>query len=279
MSGIAVRALRLQEVEQLVDWAAIEGWNPGLGDAEAFRCADPDGFIGCFVNEELAAGISAVAYDEGFGFIGLYICQPRFRGQGFGRRVWDAGMAYLGDRTIGLDGVSEQQANYASIGFAPHYETVRWSGSPAAVPSPPQNMLPVEDGDHADLLAFDRLHFPAARETFLKTWLSPPHKAFLARDAGGIAGYAVIRGCREGFKIGPLFAAGDDIAGELLSACLASAPQELIHIDVPRYQVGFRERLVHLGFLPGFTTMRMYRGAAPDLADSGVYGITTLELG
>ncbi|TIU88228.1 MAG: GNAT family N-acetyltransferase, partial [Mesorhizobium sp.] len=71
-----IRTLTASEVETLVDWAAGEGWNPGLGDAAAFRTADPDGFIGAFVDGEMVAGISAVAYGPGFGFIGLYICRP-----------------------------------------------------------------------------------------------------------------------------------------------------------------------------------------------------------
>ncbi|TIM51277.1 MAG: GNAT family N-acetyltransferase, partial [Mesorhizobium sp.] len=30
-----IRTLALEEVKILVDWAAAEGWNPGLGDAVA----------------------------------------------------------------------------------------------------------------------------------------------------------------------------------------------------------------------------------------------------
>jgi GNAT superfamily N-acetyltransferase len=118
-----IRALTSFEVEQLVDWARIEGWNPGFVDAPALHAADPQGFIGCFVDGQMAAGISAVRYGSDFGFIGLYITRPDFRGKGFGRKVWDAGMAHLDSRTIGLDGVPEQQANYRSMGFEPAYET------------------------------------------------------------------------------------------------------------------------------------------------------------
>lgn len=96
MSGLPViRSLSLGEVEELLGWAKAEGWNPGLGDAAAFHAADPDGFIGCVVDGRLAAGISAVRYGDDFGFIGLYIAHPDFRRQGFGRKVWDAGMAHL----------------------------------------------------------------------------------------------------------------------------------------------------------------------------------------
>ena len=122
-----IRTLSLAEVETLVAWAAGEGWNPGLRDAAAFHAADPQGFLGAFVAGRMAAGISAVDYG-GFGFIGLYICRPDMRGRGYGRAVWDAGMARLAQTTVGLDGVPAQQANYRSMGFAPAYRTFRFSG-------------------------------------------------------------------------------------------------------------------------------------------------------
>ena len=31
------------DVDLAVEWAAREGWNPGLADAEAFHAADPEG--------------------------------------------------------------------------------------------------------------------------------------------------------------------------------------------------------------------------------------------
>ena len=57
-----IRTLSLQELTALVDWAAAEGWNPGLEDASMFQTADPEGFIGAFVGTEMVAAISAVAY-------------------------------------------------------------------------------------------------------------------------------------------------------------------------------------------------------------------------
>lgn len=281
-----IRILSSTEVETLIGWAGSEGWNPGLADASAFRAADPQGFLGCFVNGALTAGISAVAYGEDFGFIGLYICHPDFRGKGYGRQVWDAGMAYLAGRTIGLDGVPEQQANYAGMGFEPTSQTFRWSGRITAPPppSPASSALPIKVRAAApDLLpalgAFDRRFFPAERSTFLTEWLSAPRETLVATAAAGIAGYAVLRHCLVGHKLGPLFAVGDDAADALLDACLQRIGADELQIDVPEAQEAFSNRLARLGFTRGFATRRMYRGPAPLVDQSGVYGITTLELG
>lgn len=161
-----IRRLALADIETLLDWAAIEGWNPGLDDATPFQAADPDGFFGAFVDGVMVAGISAVAYGDHFGFIGLYICHPDWRGQGHGKAVWDTAMAYLGNRTIGLDGVAERQADYARMGFEAVYETVRMSGSLAG-PLASDQSRPVGQVD--DISDLDRRCFPAPRPAFCGT--------------------------------------------------------------------------------------------------------------
>ena len=275
-----IRVLEASEVEELVGWAALEGWNPGHGDVAAFRSADPDGFLGCFVGGRLAAGISAVRYGSGFGFIGLYICHPDFRGRGFARQVWDAGMAHLAGRVIGLDGVVEQQANYGRMGFVPAYDTVRWSieRMPTLTRSGAGCHV-VDEADVAEVSAFDRAFFPESRDAFLATWLRSPRRAFVCRRQGVVAGYAVLRPCLSGSKIGPLFASDGRTAEDLLKVCLENLRGEEVHLDVPDYQEGFRYLLGRLGFKPGFRTARMYRGEAPSVQRAGIYAITTLELG
>ncbi|WP_027165069.1 GNAT family N-acetyltransferase [Mesorhizobium sp. WSM3224] len=273
-----IRTLTASEVETLVDWAAIEGWNPGIGDAAALRTADPEGFIGAFVGGEMVAGISAVAYGPSFGFIGLYICRPDRRGEGHGKAVWDAGMARLGDRIIGLDGVAEQRANYQRMGFVPVYETVRYSGRPAGLPDG-GDIQPVTAADTAGILAYDRQCFPAPRDAFLREWLRQPRIALLSAGSAGIAGYGVARRCREGFKVGPLFADGTDHALALVAEFSGRIGNEALHIDVPASQVQFTAMLQAAGMAAGFTTTRMYKSGKPGNVRSMVFGITTLELG
>ncbi|TPJ81191.1 GNAT family N-acetyltransferase [Mesorhizobium sp. B2-6-2] len=273
-----IRTLAASEVETLVGWAAEEGWNPGTGDAAAFRAADPQGFIGAFVGGEMVAGISAVAYGPGFGFIGLYICRPDRRGEGHGKAVWDAGMARLGNRIIGLDGVAEQRANYQRMGFVPAYETVRHSGGPSGLPEGGKTR-PVTAGDTAGIFAYDRKCFPAPRETFLGEWLRPPRIALLSAGSDGTAGHGVARRCRQGFKVGPLFADRTDLALALMADLSSRIGNEAMHIDVPAGQVQFTAMLQAAGMVPGFTTTRMYKGGKPGNDQSTVFGVTTLELG
>lgn len=275
-----IHTLSLPEVERLVDWAATEGWNPGLHDAWAFREADPEGFIGAFVDGDMVAGISAVAYGDAFGFIGLYICRPDARGRGHGRAVWDAGMARLAGRTIGLDGVPAQQANYRRMGFSTAYETVRYSGrlDNGWRAGQDYRLVVVTDELIGQVAAIDRAHFSASRTAFLQRWLQPPHKAFACVVGGEVRGFGVARACRSGFKVGPLFAPDDDMAFALLAALCADGEGD-VHLDVPGSRASFSDGLVSRGLSPGFETARMYRGSVRAPTPQGVFGVTTLELG
>src|SRR5262245_45601823 len=111
-SDLEVRTMRRDELDLALEWAAQEGWNPGLADADCFDAADPEGFLIGSVGGEPIGCISVVRYGGNFGFLGFYIVKPERRGQGYGLSLWHAGMARLHDRVVGLDGVIAQQENY-----------------------------------------------------------------------------------------------------------------------------------------------------------------------
>ncbi len=274
-----IRSLNLPEIELLLEWARQEGWNPGLDDAEAFFGADPVGFLGCFTANALVAGISAVRYGRSFGFIGLYICRPEYRGRGFGKLIWDAAMRHLAGRMIGLDGVPQQQPNYRRMGFEENYRTIRWSGKIAPHPPSATSVSPISPMILSDVIAYDRRSFPAERDRFLHAWLQRPRETMVIIREEAIAGYAVLRRCHDGYKVGPLFADGVREAEALFFACINQVGGEVLHLDVPETQEAFSRVLLDAGMAPGFETSRMYKNGSPRISPQGVFAITTLELG
>ena len=87
--------MRPEEIALAADWAAAEGWNPGLADAACFATVDPEGFLIGELDGAPAATISCVNYDERFAFLGFYIVRPDLRGRGYGLRIWNAAIAPL----------------------------------------------------------------------------------------------------------------------------------------------------------------------------------------
>jgi ribosomal protein S18 acetylase RimI-like enzyme len=273
-----VRPMTPGEVELSLEWAASEGWNPGKHDARCFRAADPNGFFIGTLQGEPVGCISAVAYDERFGFIGLYLVKPEFRGMGLGMRIWQHGVAYLGNRNVGLDGVVAQQANYRKSGFRLAYRNIRFqSVVEGAVGA---RVSRVSELPFNQLSNYDQRFFPACRARFLREWVGQADSVALAvvQDAR-ITGYGVLRACVAGYKIGPLFADNEQIAEELLGALSVSVPGELITLDVPETNPAAIALAERHGMTRIFETARMYTKALPALPVDHVFGVTSFELG
>ena len=277
-ADFVIRRMRREELSLAADWAAAEGWNPGLNEAACFYAADPNGFFLGLLNGEPVATISGVAYDETFGFLGFYIGKPEYRGQGYGLRIWQACMDYLGDRNVGLDGVVEQQDNYKRSGFNFAYNHVRYEGIGQA--GEVSGVVPLAQLPFAEGEAYDRACFPVPRSGFLEAWLSMPESSALGVQRGGrLAGYGVIRRCRVGHKIGPLFADDAEAAESLFRGLSAQAPGEPIFLDIPDVNSAAKALVARHGMTPVFQTARMYTGPQPDIDLARIYGVTTFELG
>ena len=332
------------EVDLAIEWAAAEGWNPGLHDAQCFHATDPDGFLIAYLGSEPVGCISVVAYDDSFGFLGLYIVRPEFRGKGYGQQLWKAGMPYLGDRNVGLDGVVAQQENYKKSGFRLAYRNIRYGGiidlsvirdseygcshplppgegrgcsrgfvrhaprlqngirlqadtrtaseglsvltvmhygtlnSQAAMP-PDMTALSAIPFDA--LCAYDSALFPAPRARFLREWITQPEAVGYAvlNDDGRLSGYGLLRPCRQGCKIGPLFADDAGIADRLLRTLSSRAQGSLLYLDVPETNPAAVMLAERYGMTKVFETARMYTKDAPTLPFEHLFGVTTFELG
>ena len=262
------------DLRRTLNWAAAEGWNPGLRDAEALRAADPEGFL-CSDH----ASIAAIRTGSDGGFIGLYIVRPESRGQGHGFAIWEAAMRRLAGRNVGLDGVVAQQDNYRRSGFRFAWNNARYASDTPILPEQAHSAGSAVLDD--TLLAFDAAHAGASRPAFLRAWIETPgHVALVTRDGADITGFGVIRPCRSGSKIGPLFAESPEIAASLLAALgahrVATGP---LILDLPEDHAAAVALAQGAGMQEVFETARMYTGGTPRLRRTGLYAVASFELG
>jgi ribosomal protein S18 acetylase RimI-like enzyme len=280
-AGYTCRTMQRDEVALAVEWAAQEGWNPGLHDAQTFFRADPQGFFGGWLDGEPVASLSVVKYGGSFAFLGLYIVRPEFRGRGLGWALWQHGMASATGRQVGLDGVVAQQDNYRKSGFTLAWKNVRYQGTGGAPGEPDPRLVRLDALPFAVVHAYDQPFFPAERGAFLQAWIAQRDAAALGWvDHGTLHGYGVIRRCREGWKIGPLFADTEAIAQALFASLRSHAgPGEPVFLDIPEPNASAVALVTRHGMRRVFETARMVTGVPPAVPMDRLYGITTFELG
>ncbi|AMA10004.1 GNAT family N-acetyltransferase [Picosynechococcus sp. PCC 73109] len=282
MSGTyTIRTMTRTELDLAVEWAAQEGWNPGLQDAASFYAADPTGFLVGLLDGEAIASISAVKYAPNFAFIGFYIVKPEYRGQGYGWQIWQAAIASVAGRNVGLDGVVAQQENYKKSGFNLAYNNVRYSGLGGGQVSESPGLKPLAVVNLEEVFQYDQRFFPGDRRSFLKAWLQQPDSTtWVMVNNTEITGYGMVRPCRRGYKIGPLFADNAEIAEILFLALKGSLPAgSELFLDVPMVNPEAIALAQRYQLQPVFETARMYTQAPPTIPVQNIFGVTSFELG
>lgn len=286
MNSPSIRPMTRFELSQLVQWAAVEGWNPGLHDADLFWHSDPDGFLAVSQRNQMIGGGAIVKHSDRFGFMGLFIIAPEHRGHGIGRELWYARRDHLLDRlgsnpTIGLDGVDAMVPFYAKGGFKEHtrhrrFELLHRGHSRGHSP----RVRPIDEMDFAEVCKLDEACFPAQRTANLQSWIQQQESLAFASEAGSVCqGFAVMRKCLEGWKIGPLFSKDPATAKDLCETCLAHAMNQSVFIDVPDDNPNAVALSKELPSKEVFGCTRMYFGPKPEIQTDWIYGISTLETG
>ncbi|MFC7609439.1 GNAT family N-acetyltransferase [Teichococcus aestuarii] len=275
-----IRPAGAAEMPLLVEWAAAEGWNPGLADAATFHAADAEGFLLAEVAGLPVACLSAVRQGRSMassastssarigaerGLAGLVAGGHGAAGGargGAGRRGGAAGELRALRLRPGM-----AQCPLWGRGAARR----RWGGG---------------GGGAGGLGALRRARGAgcagvpgATRGAAARRLTAPGHRALAVRDgAGAVRGFGVLRPCREGAKIGPLTATGAPFARALFNALAEGAPGP-VFLDLPEPNAAALALAGEAGMAPAFETARMYRGPAPALPLDEIFGLMSFELG
>ena len=309
IAALTIRKALKSDLEFISSSASAMGWTPGLHDIGAFYNFCPDGFfVGC-VGGQVIGCISAVTYNQHYGFIGYYIVAEEHRGKGYGIALWNKAMDHLGKRTVGLDGVPEQQLNYQRSGFEIAYHNSRYrcrglvsisSDSNNTIdadsfrysPASEDMLVPIKTVDLHHLAAYDSQIYPVERSSFLELWRNLPDSvgivATTAKDGAAAAGaesnpirgFGMIRKCDRGWRIGPLFADTTSIFKAVLNYLLNQvAVNEEAFIDVPCSNTAAVQWMKDNNFEQCFDTARMYLRSPPVSNVDKIWGVSSLELG
>ena len=289
-SGFSIRPLEAGDIALVTEWARNEGFCPGEGDVDIYRQTDRQGlWVGCLEGEPIGC-LAGVRYSQAYGFMGLFLVTPPHRGRGYGVQLWRHALEHLGDVScVGLEAAPDRIDDYAGWGFRAASPTTRWQLNSLDMPWEPaqDDQLSLVDASSLPdevVQAYDASREPSPRPHFLSDWLHHPAGTVLALvdGQGQCHGFGRIRPCLlrqgTGWRIGPLLADNPELAERLLRGLL-QRHQGVVLLDGPGANPAAGSLLQRLGFAPISETLRMYRGAQPQVSLADVYGLACLELG
>jgi Acetyltransferase (GNAT) domain len=273
----SIRPMAAADIPAVTSLVAMEGNNPGSQDVKCLYDAYPHGLFVAEADSKVAAFISTIAYDDSFGAIGLHIVSPAC-GEDTGRQLLKHGLDYLAKRNISINCLPGQQQGYTNYGFRASHLCRRYVG--IAEKSPAQkNIVPVSKLSLDDIASYDTGIFAIDRPVFLKCWLRQKNSLALASLSNGrINGYGVMRQCRLGHRIGPLFANTAAAAEKLIKALTGTISGQPFFIDIPDANHGAKALIKQYSLSFVLEKMRMYAGKEPASPVGRVYGLTSLEI-
>jgi GNAT superfamily N-acetyltransferase len=251
----------------------IEDWEMLLGLGFGYVATRDDVVIGTAM---------AWLYGEDAATLGMVIVSPRAQGMGIGRRLMDAVLGDLGNRTVLLNATDEGAPLYRKLGFAPVGPVFQHQGAAFSVPMaeliPDERVRPLGAKDMKTLHGLAKRATGMDRAALLDALVPGAQGVVLTRSNEPV-GFALFRRFGRGYVVGPTIAPDTGGAKALISHWLGSNAGMFCRLDVPE-ESGLGAWLDDLGLPCVGRVMRMARGPLPPLDHSvTTFSLTTQALG
>lgn len=291
--NINVRTMTKKDLQMVIDWAVKEGWNPCKYQVEPLYAADPGGYKLLEIDGNPVASLASVRYSKNFAILGMYIVKPEYRGQGYGKLLWDFVMGNLkAYDSIGLYGVMAQVENYKRAGFRAINANTRWRGITSVTEFKEEAAIKKITSTETlnKVIDYDGRIFSTPRETFLTKWLAMPESHALSYiENSTLKAYGVINrvetghpleiGCKV-YRVGPLFADDANVATKIYRALCHCVPKDsVVYLDTVESNPDSANFAERFGLKKISNTVTMYKGQIPPMESSKIFGLTSLDIG
>ena len=240
--------------------SAEAGWNQSAEDWDLFFRHGTVFGLGDPLRPEATGAILPYA-TGGFGWVSMVLVTGRRRGQGLGTAILQRCAAALEAAGLCpvLDATPAGERIYVPLGFRTQFGLTRWRGEGGGPRPEGLRALRAEElPDAADAAAFG-----AERSPILQALLArAPAQAL--RSARG--GFVLARPGRQAVQLGPLVAASEDEALDLLQGALGASAGPVL-LDMPDRWTGLAAHLRARGFVPERPFNRMARHRAEPFGD------------
>ena len=234
-------------------------------------------------------------------FLSYYIVDEAYLGKGYGLAIFNhvKMVVKTSDKlNLALDAVLDAVPLYEIHGFKHAWTNRRMEFDISYCVTQLETFMspidisvqPAKQVNQDLLLAYDTTVFGAPHDVFLKSVLNAPNTLSFAttNPNGDILGFVSARRTireEDGWRIGPLFADGAQIARSLLRHAFGELAKELqerkvVTIDVPYHLNPEADAVAkELNGTLLFDCIRMFTKEIPNFPKQKVFGVTTVEIG
>ncbi len=214
--------------------------------------------------------------------LGMVIVAREAQGMGVGRRLMQAVLDGLGDRTVMLHATAEGLPLYRTLGFEPAGTILQHQGAAFSVPLPEllpdERVRPLGASDTDTIVDLDRRATGMDRGELLQVLAEQSQGVVLTRGHEPV-GFALFRRFGRGYVVGPTVAPDLGGAKALISHWLGSNAGMFCRLDVPD-DCGLPGWLDGLGLQCVGRVTRMVRGKAlPRDPAARTFSLVTQALG
>ncbi len=266
-----MRTLRHADVDDALVLSDAAGWNQTPEDWSRLISLEPERCFAIADGGRVVATCSLLVYGRDLAWLGMVLTHPDHRRRGYARRLIEIALAAARDqriRSVKLDGTTEGEPLYRSLGFEAEQPIERWRREPV-----PLDPVMFTTGEIP--FDLDRAAFGVDRSTFLRA-LSTSYRAATARER---TAYALHRPGRRAWFFGPSVSQTPEAAGQLARQIVAQHADEPWFWDILPAQDHASGIAASLGFRPVRRLLRMYLGESVRGDDSLVYAAAGFEAG
>lgn len=209
----------------------------------------------------LIATAAALPYSGPIAFIGMVIVTGAWRRKALATKLVERCIATLREegRISVLDATEQGEPVYLLQGFVPQFRFDRWEIGGEADKTAEQQ---ADKPELEQIVRLDEAAFGAGRAALIGDFLG---RSDTVTIRGGDTGFAMLRRGRRAWQAGPIVAAAEDQAIDLLQRLIT--PGVPIFIDVPQRWTQIGNRLRALGFSIQRSFARMALGRKETFGD------------
>jgi GNAT superfamily N-acetyltransferase len=270
---IDVQLLTEADIPRAMELKNALGWNQTPEDWRRFLLLSPQGSFKALRGKELVGTAVAYIFDR-VCWIGMLIVKEGCRHQGLGRELFRRCLDYSARQECGLvllDATREGVSLYGSLGFRPEFLVGMSLGRIGAGTVPPamhpdSSIRRIDPEDLDAIVSLEASAQGAVRRELLDLLLRQnPGRGFVCFDRQGKPdGFVLYRPGFHSHQVGPMIAANDGVAEDLLRAAfsdlLGTGGEAAVALTVPVNNSGMRETLRKWGLSVEPRLTRMSKG-------------------